>query len=413
MFGRVHRVAPTLVLLLTGAAGAGAQAPTVSLREAISRALVNHPDLRAAGADVAISRGELVTARTNPFNPSLTWSVEPTVRPGASLTNYQIGIAQVIEVGGKRAARRGAAKLRLQAAEERRARQRTIVAWRAQHTFNLALVARQRALVAIEADSVGLALRAAAQDRLTLGQATQLEFNVAAAASARDRRVRLKAESDLVSTLIAFRAALGVAPDDPLVPFDSVPRFNANPTSPDSSLIAVALRQRRDLAALRAERGAADADEHLASKLWWPDPELGLSTGREESLQRTLLGVSVPFPLWNRGQGQRAVTAAVADRARVAEDSAVRAIQREVADAHQALRSALASLDAFGGEIIERLSENLSLARESFEAGKISLYTYNTIRRDLVEARLAYLEALTDAVDRRYALALAVGEAWE
>ena len=410
MFGRVFIVAPTLVLLLSGAAGA--QAPTITLREAITRALASHPDLRAAGADVAVSRGELLTARTNPFNPSLTWSVEPAVPAGGSVVNYQIGIAQTVELGGKRAARRGAAALRLQAAEERRTRQRTIVAWRVQHAFNLALIARQRALVAIEADSVGLALRAAAQDRLTLGQATQLEFNVAAAAAARDRRVRLKAESDLVSTLIAFRAALGVAPDDPVVPFDSVPRFNARPTSPDS-LIALALRQRTDLAALRAERGAADADARFASRLWWPDPELGISTGREENLRRTLLGVSVPFPLWNRGQGQRAVAAAVADRARVAEDSSVRAIQREVADAHQALRSALASLDAFGTEIIERLSENLALARESFEAGKISLYTYNTIRRDLVEARLAYLEALTDAVDRRYALALAVGEAWE
>lgn len=410
MFGRVFFVAPTLVLLLSGAAGA--QAPTITLREAIIRALASHPDLRAAGADVAVSRGELLTARTNPFNPSLTWSVEPSVPAGASSANYQIGIAQTVELGGKRAARRGAAELRLQAAVERRARQRTIVAWSVQHAFNLALVARQRVMVAIEADSVGLSLRTAAQDRLTLGKATQLEFNVAAAAAARDHRVRLKAESDLVSALITFRAALGVAPDDPVIPLDSVPRFNASSTTPES-LIAIAFRQRTDLAALRAERGAAEADARLASRLWWPDPELGISTGREEDLRRTLVGVSVPFPLWNRGQGQRATAAGAADRARVAEDSAVRAVQREVIDAHQALGSALASLDAFGTEIIERLSENLSLARESFEAGKISLYTYNTIRRDLVEARLAYLEALTDAVDRRYALALAVGEAWE
>ena len=410
MFGRVLVGAPALVLLLSAALRA--QAPSVSLREATTRALANHPDLRAAEADLAIANGELRTARTLAYNPALFASAGPATRGDTSVTNYQVGVSHAFELGGKRAARRDAAQLRVEAAEARRERIRANVAWRVQRSFYLALVARERLTVATEADSVAVALRTAAQDRLTLGEATQLELNVAAASAARDRRRRLDAERELASALIEFGAALGSPAGDTVVPAGAVPRFAAVPIRPDS-FVAFALTRRSDLAALRAERGAASANLRFARALWWPDPEIGISTGREEDLRVTQFAISLPLPLWNRGQGQRAAASGAIDRTRVAEDSAERAVEREVLDAHQSLRSALASLDAFDRDVVERLSENLALARESFDAGKISFYTYNTIRRDLVEARLEYLEALAETVNRRYALALAVGEPWE
>lgn len=410
MFGRASIAAPALALLLS--ATARAQAPTITLREAVSRALASHPDLRAADADVAIARGELLAARTFPLNPSLFATFGPTVQADTSVRNYELGVSQSLELGGKRAARRAVADLRLTAALARRDRQRAVVAWRVQRTFYLAIIAQQRASVAAEADSVGQALRAAAQDRLALGQATQLELNVAAAAAARDRRIRLDAERDRTSSLIEFQSALGATPVDAVVPSGTIPSFADGSASPDS-LIAAALRQRTDLSAVRSDQRAAEANVRVARALWWPDPSIGLSAGRGVDGRAALFSVAVPLPLWNNGQGQRAVAASAAERARTAQDSTERAIAREVLDASQSYRSAIASLAASDTEIINRLTENLTLARESFEAGKISLYTYNIIRRDLVEARLSYLDALADTVNRRYALALAVGEPWE
>ncbi len=410
MFGRASIAAPALALLFSAAARA--QAPTITLREAISRSLATHPDLRAADADVAIARGELLTARTLPLNPSLFATFGPAVRADTSAKNYQLGISQSLELGGKRAARRSVAELRLVAAEARRDRQRAVVAWRVYRAFYLTLIAQQRGAVAAEADSVGQALRSAAQDRLALGQATQLELNVAAAAAARDRRIRLDAERDRMSSLIEFQSALGARPTDAVVPSGTIPRFAVGSASSDS-LIGAALQQRADLAAVRSDQRVADANVRVARALWWPDPSIGVSTGHEEDSRLTLFSLSVPLPLWNSGRGQRAVAAGAVERARTAQDSTERAIAREVLDASQSYRSAIASLAAFDTEIINRLSENLALARESFEAGKISLYTYNIIRRDLVEARLSYLDALADTVNRRYALALAVGEPWE
>jgi cobalt-zinc-cadmium efflux system outer membrane protein len=410
MIGRALLGAPTLVLLLSAAAPA--QAPAITLRDAVALALAAHPDLRIADADVAIARGGVITAGTIPSNPSLNLSLGTFSRGYAGIMEHQIGVTQTVELGGKGAARSGIAEGQLRATRARRVRQRDVVAWRAERAFYLVLIAEERVLVAIEADSIAIATRTAAEDRLRLGQSTQLELNVARAAAARDRRIRFEAERERTTRLLEFRAALGAEPGDSVIPVGGVPRFDGAPALPDS-LTSRALRQRADLAGLRAERDAADANLQLARALGWPDPEFGISTGRAEEFRLTFVSVSLPLPLWNRGQGQRATATAIVDRARAAEDSAERAVRREVLDALQALGSAVASLDAFDTEIIDRLSENLSLARESFEAGKISLYTYNTIRHDLVDARLAYLDALAETVDRHYALALAAGDPWE
>lgn len=410
MIRRAALIAPVLALLHS--AVARAQARSITIEEAVSLALARHPGVRASEADIAIARGELVAARTLAFNPSITGSIGPATSVDTSLTQFQFGISQPLELGGKRAWRRRSADYHVEAAQARRDRQRALVAWNARRTFLLALIGGERAATAAEADSVGQALRAAATDRLALGAGTQLELNVAAAAHARDRRLRLDAERQLASALFELGAAVGAGAGDMLVPQGAVPRYEAGLTTADS-LVSMALRQRTDFAATRAQRNAAESSVRLARALIWPDPAIGVSTGREEDFRVTQFTVSIPFPLWNRSRGEVAVAAASLDRARITEDSAQRALEFEVRDAHQALARAIASREAFDTEVIERLTENLVLADESFRAGKISLFAFNTIRRDFVDARLAYLDALAETVERRYALALAVGEPWE
>ena len=304
------------------------------------------------------------------------------------------------------------ASLRLDAAESRRARRLALVAWNAQRAFYVALVARERLATAAEADTLGRALLAAAEDRLTLGSGTQLEVNVAAAAHARDRRTRLDAERALATALFDLRAAVAAGVRDSIVPSGDLPRLTM-PVAALDSVVSAALRRRPDFAAVRGERGAAEANVRLARSFVWPDPSIGFFSGRAEDFRVKVFTIALPVPLWNRSQGANAVARAELDRARIAEDSARRVVELEVRDAHQALTSALASRDALETQAVARLAENLALAQESFQAGKISLFIYNTIRRELVEARLAYFDALTEMVERRYAFALAAGEPWE
>ncbi len=348
-------------LSLGAFAPAVGHAQRITLRDAISRALATHPEIRIAASEVGAARGDVVTARVFAPNPAFALGFGPARNSDTTYRNVEWGFSQPIELGGKRGWRARSAQGWLDAAELRLTRRRTLVAWRVAQTYALALIADDRRRTAVEADSVGAALRAAAQERLELGAGTQLELNVAAAAAARDRRVRLDAERQHATALFQLRAAIGVAPTDSLTPTGESARVDLPAGSADS-LVQLAFTRRPDYRATLAEGSAAEASLGFARSLRWPDPEIGLSRAREEDLSIRLFSIALPIPFWNRGQGERLTASSLVTRSRLATDSARRAVEHEVRDAYQALGYALASRDAFDRDVIETLSENLTLA---------------------------------------------------
>jgi cobalt-zinc-cadmium efflux system outer membrane protein len=126
-----------------------------------------------------------------------------------------------------------------------------------------------------------------------------------------------------------------------------------------------------------------------------------------------MLSVAIQIPLWNRAEGSRASAAAAVEHARIAEAAARKDVEREVRQAYVGLARAIDAARSFERDVVARLGANLELARESLENGKISLITYNTVRRELIDARLDYCDALLDVLDRRYDLGAATGGAWE
>lgn len=405
---RCTRIACAAVLLELFAAGESrAQGRAITITEALAIAARTHPDILSAQSDLGVARGDIVSARAW-LNPELTVFTGPATSRDTSLTTGQFSLAQTLELGGKRSARTSAARRRADAADARLERQRNLVALNVQRAFRLALIARTRVDVALGADSVGAALARAADERLQLGAGTQLEVNVAAAAAARDRRARLVAEQGLTRALFDLHAAVGLPPGDSVVP-SGVPSVPVLPAVGEDSLVRVALR-RSDLVALEHEREAAERDLAFAHALAWPDPTVGVGGGRAEDFRVRLVTVTLPLPLWNRGSGARASASAALERSATRLLAAQRSAEREVRVAHRALEGALESTRAFDAQVVERLRENLDLANESFQSGKISLFAYTTLRRDLVAARLDYLDALADVAEREYALAVATGE---
>jgi outer membrane protein TolC len=104
-------LAPRVVIfgsMLTAAATIAqpAAANPLTVSEAVSEALKNNPELHGLAADVAATKGEIVTARTFP-NPELT--VDPGARqtqgPGGSRSDFHANFAlsQLFEFPGKRA----------------------------------------------------------------------------------------------------------------------------------------------------------------------------------------------------------------------------------------------------------------------------------------------------------------------
>lgn len=397
-------------LLLTVWSGPALTQQSISLPDAQRHALGSHPRIRAAEAEVARARGLLATARTFAPNPTGSLTIGPASTADTTLTSYQVGLSQTIELGGKRRWRSRGAQERVGVAEALLTQERRIVGWEVERAFRLSQIARERVEAARDADSAGQRLLVAARDRLALGAGTQLDLNVAAAAAARDRRSRLGTEQGYRAALAAFAAALGAGGADSLRPADAGLPTLPVATVTEDELVGVALAGRPDLQALAAGVEALEADVRLAGALGWPDPEIGVSAGKAEDYRVTLFSLALPLPLWSRNSGGRAAAGAERDRGRIALAAARQAAEREVRLAYQAYQSALEAERAFDRDAVARLSENLALAQESFRAGKINLIAYSQVRRELVDARLAHLDALAEVVGAWHALQLAAGQ---
>ena len=201
---------------------------------------------------------------------------------------------------------------------------------------------------------------------------------------------------------------MGAPPAEVPEPAGAPPALTAVPGG-EEEFVRRAGAQRGDLAAARQEVVAAGHDLTLEKRLRFPDPSLGVSYAHSHEERSLLFGVTIGLPLFNRNQGGIATAEALRQRASITEQNALRSVEREARAAFAAYENARESAEGFDREVVERLAENIDLARESFRAGKISLLEFNLLRRELVETRLAYLDAVAELIEARFALESALG----
>jgi cobalt-zinc-cadmium efflux system outer membrane protein len=398
--------------LLAGAAPATAE--TISVEEALRRAEDRNPDLKQLAADLQVARGGLSGARLIPFNPEVGVAAGPAFADGQAPLGYDLSLSQTVEVGGKRGHRVDAAQARVSAAELRFEYGRLQLAARVRRAYFLAVVTRSRVSATREAEEVAADLKAAAYDRARLGAGTLLEQNVASSVLGRARRDRLAAERRHREALTELATVTGTAAAVRPEPADApLPDFGPL-TLAEDELVARALARRGDVVAATRERVAAEADAALAGSQAVPDVSLSAVYGRDaiDRANTLLFGLAIPIPVFNRNQGGRAVASAALAKAQIAEATARREAERQARAALSGYGLALDAVRGFDRDVVEKLKENLDLARESVRSGKIGLLLFNSVRRDLVDTRLAYLDALSELVEARSALELAAGGAW-
>lgn len=402
-------LATTLLVLASTLAAAPASAERITLDEALKRAEQHSPELQAAEADVEVSEGVLLGARTLPYNPALDVRLGPAFGGGQTFFEYEVGLSQTLELGGQRGKRIAGAEARRGASEARLRFTRYFTALRVRRAFFLALVAHSRLETAREAEAVAAELKAAAVDRIGLGAGTQLEVNVGTAAVGRAKAERMAAERRYREALVEFASVLGAPAEAVFEPEGSIPNFGALAITEDAFVARVLGRD--DLLALKLERDAAQADLALAEALAVPDITLGVIYGRDavDNADAVLFGLSIPIPLFNRNQGGQAAAKGTLRRTTILADAGRKQAEREARALFRNYALAREAVLGFDRDVVEKLGENLALARESFRAGKIGLLEFNVVRRDLVDTRVAYLESLAQLVDAWFALEVASG----
>tara|TARA_R110002073_G_scaffold57246_2_gene145658 strand:- start:12527 stop:13753 length:1227 start_codon:yes stop_codon:yes gene_type:complete len=401
-------VASALLVTLLVGGGNKAYAETITLEEALKLA-EGHPQLQLANADVQGAEGRRSQAGTINYNPELTGGVGPRLGGSETVLDFEVGLSQTLELGGKRTHRRKTASELVRAAKLREARTEQLVALRVRYSFAVAVIAKRVLATTQEAEDVASEVKNISKERLERGAGNLLEINLAAAGVGRARRRRLEAQQALINAEYELASAVGLK---------TATRLEAagetevtQPLIPSlESLVERAFARRSDLAAMKAERAAAGASVRLASSLATPNLSLGASYAHEEGTDQVLATLRIELPVWNRNKGGR--TAARADRtkAQVAVDFFERELRRQVHKAEANYQAARKTVEAFDRDAVGKLSDSIDLTRKSFERGKISMLQFNILRTEFVAVRLAYLDSLQAEIQARFELERAIGE---
>ena len=302
----------------------------LSLEEALARARIASPALRAAEADLDAARGRLAQARLFPANPVLSGELARHTAPGEEQLDRGVALAQEIEVGGQRGLRVGAATYDVAHAEHTFADRRRLVEGEVRRAFfAVAAVERHRVLAA---EGVALADRIAdtARRRARAGDVGALDVRLAEVETARAAQTLAAADSERAVALAHLAAALGAPPDEAIGVIAEDQEHAALPS--EQTLFERALATRPDLVAAREERARLAAEAQLVHRRGLvPNPVLR-GFYREELLDERIVGgeVSIPLPVWNREQGTEAALRAQAAGAAAEVNRLVGEIPRQV-----------------------------------------------------------------------------------
>jgi cobalt-zinc-cadmium efflux system outer membrane protein len=393
----MHRVLLLgLALGLATAHPSAAQEP-LTLEAAAARARERSAAVRAAEAEAEQARlrlAHLPFLRDNPVAEGAVGRREP------GPNDLEIGVTQPLEIGGGRGARRAEAEAALAHAQAAVLDARRMAARSAATTYLRALHAEERLRLARASAGFAADLQRIAERRLEAGDVAALDVNLAGSAHARARAESKAAEAERESALGELRVLLDMPAAEPLLLADPL-EAEAGP-APVAELLAVA-RERADLQALRAQLRLAEAEVRAGRAAAWPELAPGVRYERDEGTDVVWAGLSVTLPVFDRGRAQRAAGESRAGLVRARIAALERAIENEVRTAHRAYELRREAWAEMSGALATA-DDNEALARRSYEVGQIGLGELLAVRRETLEARRAWLEALLAAGTARFDL---------
>lgn len=378
----------------------------------VRQVLARNPSVAAARAAIREAQGRL--SQAGAFDdPHLSYSLapgslfDPDIRDG-----HVVRLEQKLPFPGKRGLAEEAARADVSSARADADETRLELALQARRLFD-AWFTVHRAL-AINAQHVDLlrTLQKSAAAQYTTGNASQ--------------QAPLRAEVELTHvehqgvTLEADRQVLrarlnGLLHRPPRADLPPPPDTLALPDAPPpaDALLATALRQRPELARVRARLGGAQAALALAKRQTLPDLSV---MGEYNSMwmdpaHQWMVGVGIDLPLpWDRRHGQREEAAARGERLKLEEETLLDRLATEVETARLRLEEALHVAHLYRARLVPAAREEVAAARAGFVVGKSAFNALVDAERNLRAMELDAAQSLADADLRQAELDRALGQ---
>jgi outer membrane protein, heavy metal efflux system len=371
---------------------AAAQSRVMTLAEVLARAREQAPQIVSARLALEESRGRLTGASVRfQSNPQIDAAIGNRNGPDTRFTDLELGLGQSFEPGARRSARIDGANAAIAQTTANSEEVTRTVLRLAASAYYRALHANERIKLLNATYELASTVYSAADRRFKAGDIAVLDVNIARASLARVRAEREGAEASKSIALGELRQLLGLQSEV------DVDGSLSAPGEPDVNAALQTAAQRPELRALEAGIQEAEAELRLGLSFSKPEYGVGVRYAREEGDQIVLGGMTVTLPTFSKGQEQRAVGSARAARLRAELDAARSRVQIEVRAAFDAYNRRLAAVRMLETDAIPGPDENEQLTTRSFEVGQLGLPELLLIRREILDTRSQYLDALLEA----------------
>lgn len=386
-----------IAVLLSDASIAAAQVP-LTLAEALARARERAPEIVSARLAIDEARARRAGATHRPLNPDVDFAAGNRQGNGERSTDLDVGFSQSFEPGRRRSAREAMANASVaqSTASLEDVTRATLLETATLFLHSLQLSDRVRLLDrSLElADNV----LQIADRRFRAGDVAILDVNIARAAAARVKSERQGVLAERAITTGELKELLQL--EDDITPQGDM----ATVASVDPSLIADATSRRPEIRVLEAAIQEAQAQEQFGRSFGRVEFGVGARYQREERNNIVLGGLTLTLPMFSKGQEPIASGLARAARLRTELDATRIRIGIEVRAALTAFQSRVEAVQVLERDALPGLDESVTLATRSFEVGQIGLAELLLIRREIIDTRFQYLDALLEAAIARVEL---------
>lgn len=376
--------------------GRPAPVGSIALADALAASLVGSPGLATTAYEIRRREALAIQAGLLP-NPTLSLDVEdfigPSQRKSLGFQQTTLSLAQLVELGGKRAARRQLADRERDIATWDFEAQRIAVLTDTTKDFLLVLALQERQLLLQDLERLAGEMLRSVASTVRAGAVSPVEED---RAQVNVDRVRLDA-AQIENDLATARALLAASWGQPQATFQVViGDLWATPPNPDADALSVAVKESPELARWNAEIAQREAALAVERAARIPSVEFSLA-GRHHELGNkggVVAGVSIPFPLFDRNQGNILAARQQLVRARAEQQQADASVRSELVATHQDFVIANRRVTTLRDQIIPRASRVFEKTRQGYATGLFRYVEVLDAQRTLFDARRELLDAL-------------------
>lgn len=376
----------------------------LTLREAVGLALLNNPELKAFSWAVRAREAGALQAGLFP-NPEMGMNIENMAGSGAFKGTDQaettVHLSQVIELGGKRAARSRSAVLEQNLSSWDYEIKRLDVFTQVSKAFTTVLSAQERLVLMEEVLGIAQQVVETVSARVNAGKASPVEETKVKVALA-SIEIKLERAKRALTVSRKYLAATWGSRDPQ---FERVVgRLDPVSEIPSQETLTQALSQNPELARWVVE--ISNRQARISVEKRKAIPNLTLSGGLRH-LNKTdddvfVVGLSFPLPLLNRNQGGALEARHELAKAEEAQRAAAVWLNTTLSAAYNTLAAAQTELRALNENVLPGAQSAFEAVNEGYRLGKFSLIDVLDAQRTISDAKTHYLDVLTD-----YHLALA------